>query len=186
MWFEFLQFRLHTWTIPWLEIPQFRLCTRNILRLKFPLPQTEKGVAWSSEMAQFRFRTKKILWLGSYAVPLPCNKSSTTWSFTVLLPYKSFDFKSRSSASAQRILCDLKFRSLLPHKEYIMSRSSAVLLSHTEQSLTWNFAQYTMTWISAVRFRKKKRHLKLRTSASAQEHYFSWENPFSSNRPPIS
>ena len=60
-------------------------------------------------MAQCRFRTRKILCLGSYAVPLPYNKFSTTWSFAVSLPYKSFDFKSRSSASAQRISCDLKF-----------------------------------------------------------------------------
>ena len=47
-------------------------------------------------MAQFRFRTTKILWLASYAVPLPYNKFSTTWSFAVPLPYKSFDFKFRS------------------------------------------------------------------------------------------
>ena len=53
-------------------------------------------------MAQFRFHTRKILWLGSYAVPLSYNKFSTTWSFALPLPYKSFDFKSRSSASIQK------------------------------------------------------------------------------------
>ena len=43
--------------------------------------------------------------------------------------YKSFDFKSRSSASAQRIFCGFKFRS---------------------------FAQYTVTWISAVPLLQEK------------------------------
>ena len=111
MWLEVLQFRFHTWNILWLK---FRLRKRNILRLKVPLPHTEWCVTWSSEMAQFHLRTRKILWLGSYAVPLPYNKfhaSHKIGSFAVPLPYKSFDFKSRSFASAQRIFCDLKFHS---------------------------------------------------------------------------
>ena len=110
-------------------------------------------------MAQFRFRTRKILWLGSYAVPLPYNKFSTTWSFAVSLPYKSFDFKSRSSASAQRISCDLKFRSFASAQGIYYVSKFSCLLSHTEQSVTWSssvFTQYTVTWISAVPLPQEK------------------------------
>ena len=117
-------------------------------------------------MAQFCFRTRKILWLGSYAVSLPYNKFSMTRSFAVSLPYKRFDFKSRSSASAQRISCDLKSAVSLPHKEYTMSRSSAVLLSHTEQSVTWSSSvSHNILGLEfpQFRFRKKRRHLKFRT-----------------------
>ena len=139
-------------------------------------------------MAQFRFRTWKILWLGSYTVPLPCNKFSTTWSFAVPLPYKSFDFKSRSSVSAQRIFCDLKFRSFASAEGiYYVSKFSSSAFAH-KQSLTWSSAvSHNILWleIPQFRFRKKRRHLKFRTSASAREHYFSLENPLSFNHPPI-
>ena len=170
---------------------KFRLRTRNILRLKVPQFRFRiQNSVWpgSFEMAQFRFRTRKILWLGSYAIPLPYNKFSTTWSFVVPLPYKSlfllspaippphkeypstwssayaqgiyYVSKFSSSAFAHRTICDLKFLSL---------------------------AQYTVTWISAVPLpQKKRRHLKFRTSASAREHNFSLENPLSFNHPPIS
>ena len=110
-------------------------------------------------MMQFRLRTRRILGLGSYAVPLPYTKYSTTWIFPVPLPYKSFDFKSRSSASAQ-IIFSVTWSSAvsLPHKEYTMSRSSAVLLSHTEQSMTWSSAvSHNILW------------LEFRSSASAFE-----------------
>ena len=80
---------------------------------------------------QFRFRTRKILWLGSYAVPLPYNKFSTTWSFAVPLPYKSFDFKSRSSASAQRMFCDWKFRNITSAQGmYYVSKFSSSAFAH--------------------------------------------------------
>ena len=67
--------------------------------------------------------------------------------------------------------------------------SSAVLLSHTEQSVTWSSSvSHNILWLEfpQFRFRKKRRHLKFPTSASVREHYFSLENPFSFNHPPIS
>ena len=110
-------------------------------------------------MAQFRFRTRKILWLASYAVPLPYNKLSTTWSFAVPLPYKSFDFKSRSSASAQRISCDLKFRSFASAQGiyYVTKFSSSAFAHRTISDLKFfSLAQYTVTWISAVPLPQEK------------------------------
>ena len=110
-------------------------------------------------MAPFRFRTRKILWLGSYAVLLPYNKFSTTWNFAVLLPYKSFDFKSRSSAAAQRISCDLKFHSFASAqgKHYVTKFSSSAFAHRTICDLMFlSFAQYTVTWISAVPLPQEK------------------------------
>ena len=110
-------------------------------------------------MAQFRFRTRKILWLGSYAVLLLYNKLSTTWSFAVPLPYNSFDFKSRSSASAQRIFCDLKFRSFASAQGiyYVSKFGSSAFAHRTICDLKFrSFAQYTMTWISAVPLPQEK------------------------------
>ena len=110
-------------------------------------------------MAQIHFRTRKILRLGSYAVPLPYNKFSTTWSFAVPLPYKSFDFKSRSSASAQRIFCDLKFRSFASAQGmyYVSKFSNSVFAHKTICDLKFrSFAQYTATWISAVLLPQEK------------------------------
>ena len=112
-------------------------------------------------MAQFRFRTRKILWLRSYSVPLPYNKFSTNWSFTVPLPYKSFDFKSRSSASAQRISCDLKFRSFASaqgiYYMYVSKFSNSAFAHRTICDLKFlSLAQYTMTWISAVPLPQEK------------------------------
>ena len=110
-------------------------------------------------MAQFRFRTKKILWLGSYAIPLPYKNFSTTWSFAVPLPYKSFDFKSHSSASAQRIFCDLKFRSFASAQwiYYVSKFSSSAFTHRTICDLKFrSFAQYTVTWISTVPLPQEK------------------------------
>ena len=112
-------------------------------------------------MAQFRFRSRKILWLGSYAVPLPYKKFSTTWSFAVPIPYKSFDFKSRSSASAQRISCDLKFHSFASAQGiyYVWKFSKFSFRKQNNQIYTWkflSFAQYTVTWISAVPLPQEK------------------------------
>ena len=110
-------------------------------------------------MAQFCFRTRKILWLGSYAVTLPYNKFSTTWSFAVSLPYKSFDFKSRSFASAQRISCDLKFRSFASAQGiyYCLEVQQFCFRKQTICDLKFlSFAQYTVTWISAVPLPQEK------------------------------
>ena len=109
-------------------------------------------------MAQFRFHTRKILWLGSYAVRLPYNKFSTTWSFAVSLPYKSFDFKSRSSASAQRISCDLvpqfRFRTrnilCLEVQQFCFRKQTICDLKFL------SFAQYTVIWIFAVPLPQEK------------------------------
>ena len=111
-------------------------------------------------MAQFRFRTRKILWLGSYAVTLPYNKFSTTWSFAVSLPYKNFDFKSRSSASAQRISCDLKFRSFASAQRiYYVSKFSSSAFAN-RQSVTWSSSvSHNILWLEfpQFRFHKKRR-----------------------------
>ena len=110
-------------------------------------------------MAQFRFRTLKILWHGSYAVPLPYNKFSATWSFAVPLPYKSFDFTSRSSASAQRIFCDLKFRSFASAQgTYYVSKFSSSA-----------FAQGTICDLKFRSFCTIYCDLNFRTSASARK-----------------
>ena len=110
-------------------------------------------------MAQIRFHTRTILWLRSYAVPLPHNKFSTTWSFAVPLPYKSFEFKSCSSASAERIFCDLKFRSFASAEGiyYVSKFSSSAFAHRTICDLKFrSFAQYTVTWISAVPLPQEK------------------------------
>ena len=141
---------------------KFRLRTRNILRLKVPQFRFRiQNSVWlgSSEMAQCRFRIRKILWLGSYAVPLPYNKFSTTWSFAVSLSYKSFDFKSHSSAFAQRISCDLKFRSFASAQGtyYIPKLSSSAFEHRTVCDFKLlSFAQYAVTWISAVPLPQEK------------------------------
>ena len=110
-------------------------------------------------MAQFHFRTRKILWHGSYSFPLPYNKFSTTWSFAVPLPYKSFDFKSRSSTSAQRIFCDLKFHSFAYAQGiyYVTKFSSSAFAHRTICDLKFcSFPQYTVTWISTVPLTQEK------------------------------
>ena len=107
-------------------------------------------------MAQFRFRTRKILWLGSYAVTLPINKFSTTWSFAVSLPYKSF--KSRSSTSAHRISCDLKFLSFASAQGiYCLEVQQFCFRKQTICDMKFlSFAQYTVTWISTVPLLQEK------------------------------
>ena len=177
------KFRFRTQTIMWLEVLQsrtthevffglkFRLRTRNILRLKVPQFRflIQKSVTWSSDMAQCRFRTRKILWLGSYAARFHISPA-------VSPPHKEYSVTWSSAFS-------------LPRKEYPMSRSSAVLLSHIEQSVTWRSAvSHNILWLEfpQFRFHKKRRHLKFRTSASVWEHYFSSENPLSFNHLPIS
>ena len=47
--------------------------------------------------------------LGSPVVSLPHKNYTATWRSAVPLPHKSFGVKSRSSAFAHRILCDLRF-----------------------------------------------------------------------------
>ena len=156
----------------WLEFPQFRLRTRNILRLeslKLRNSTSAQFIYCGLEVTQFRFHTINLVRLDvaqfrfhtraltlSPAVPPPHKVYSVTWSSTVSLP----------------------------HKEYTKSRSSAVLLLHTVQSVTWSSAVFhNILWLEVppFRFRKKRRHLKFRTSGSAREQYFSLENPLSFN-----
>ena len=167
---------------------KFRLCTRNILRPKVP---------------QFRFRIQNSVWLGA----LKWRRSASAQgkyrglentqfrlnTINLVRPKVSqFRFHTRALTLSPAVPPPHKEYSVtrssavsLPHKEY----SSAVLLSHTEQSVTWSSAvSQNILWLefSQFRFRKKRRHLKFRTSASAREHYFSLENPLSFNHPPIS
>ena len=193
--------RFHIQIIMWLEVPLPHTDYYVTWSSAVPLPLMDYSFAWSSASeyrimcdlelwnGAIRFRTRKILWLGSYAVTLPYNKFSTTWSFAVSLPYKSFDFKSRSTASAQRISCDLKFRSFASAQGiYYVSKFSSSAFAN-RQSVTWSSSvSHNILWLEfpQFRFRKKRRHLKFRTSAFAWEHFFSLENPLSFNHPPIS
>ena len=182
-----LQFRFHTWNILWQE---FRLRTRNILRLKVP---------------QFRFRIQNSVWLGALkwrnsasAQGKYCGLEVTQFRFHTInlgrLEVSQFRFHIRALTLSPAVPPPHKeypvtwsFAVSLPHKEYTMSRSSAVRLLHTEQSVTWSSSiQHMWLEFPQFRFRKKRRHLKFRTSASAREHYFSLENPLSFNHPPIS
>ena len=108
-------------------------------------------------MAQFRFCTRKILWLGSYAVPLPYNKFSTTWSFAVPLPYKSFDFKVPQIRLRTKNILWLEVP--VPQKGiyYVSKFSSSAFAHSTICDLKFlSLAQYTVTWISAVPLPQKK------------------------------
>ena len=137
---------------------KFRLRTRNILRLKVTQFRFRiQNSVWlgSSEMAQFRFRTRKILWLGSYAIPLPYNKFSTTWSFAVPLPY--------NSASAQRISCDLKFR----------FRTRNILCLEVQQ---FCFRTQNNLWLEVPQFSTIYCDLNFRSSASAKKKDVIWNS----------
>ena len=134
---------------------KFRLRTRNILRLKVP---------------QFRFRIQNSVWLGALkwrnsasAQGKYCGLQVTQFrfhtinlvrlSFAVPLPYKSFYFKSRSSASAQRISCDLDFRKFASAQGiyYVSKFSSSAFAHRTISDLKFlSLAQYTVTWNSAL------------------------------------
>ena len=142
----------HIWQ--WKQSVSGEAETRNILRLKVP---------------KFRFRIQNSVWLGALkwhnsasAQGKCCGfevKFSTTWSFAVPVPYKSFDFKSRCSASAQRIFCDLKFRSFASAQGiyYVSKFSSSAFTNRRIYDLKFrNFAQYTVTWISAVPLTQEK------------------------------
>ena len=140
---------------------KFRLCTRNILRLKVLRSASAYRIVRDLELwnGAILLPQKKILWLGSYAVRLPYNKFSMTWSFAVPLPYKSFDFKSRSSASAERISCDLKCRSFASAQGiyYVSKFSSSAFAHRTIYDLKFlSLAQYTVTWISVVPLPQEK------------------------------
>ena len=169
----------------WLEVPLPHTDYYVTWSSAVQLPHMEYSLAWSSASAQgiywdLKFRSSasayRIVWLGTLKwqqfrfltrkilawklrSPLPYNKFSTTWSFAVLFPYKSFDFKSRSSASAQRIFCDLKFRIFSSAQGiYYVSKFSRSAFAHrTICDLTFrSFAQYTVTWISAVPLPQEK------------------------------
>ena len=165
---------------------KFRLRIRNILRLKVP---------------QFRFRIQNSVWLGTLKwrnsasargkycgleVMQLCFHTINLVRLEVSHPYKSFDFKSRSSASAQRISCDLKFRSFASAQGiYYVSKLSSSAFAN-RQSVIWSSSvSHNKLWLEFP-LPQKRRHLKFRSSASAREHYFSLENPLSFNLPPIS
>ena len=103
-------------------------------------------------MAQFRFRTKKILCLGSYAVPL--------------LEVSQFNFHIRDLTLSpavpppyKEISCDLKFRSFASAQGiYYVSKSSSPAFAHrTICDLKFlSLAQYTVTLISAVPLPQEK------------------------------
>ena len=150
---------------------KFRLRIRNILRLKVP---------------QFRFRMQNSVWLGALKW---CNSASAQGKYyglevtqfrfhtinLVRLEVLQFRFHtraltlSRSSSSAQRIPCDLKFRGFASPQGiyYVLKFSSSAFTHRTICDLKFlSFAQYTVTWISAVPLKQEKtsfRHLKFCT-----------------------
>ena len=135
---------------------------------------SEQGKYYGLEITQFRFHTINLVRL---EVSQFCfRKRALTLNPAIPPPHKEYSVTWISAVS-------------LPYKEYTMSRSSAVLLSHTEQCVTWSSAvSHNILRLEFPQFcfRKKRRHLKFRTSASAREHYFSFENPLSFSHPPIS
>ena len=180
MWLAVLQFRFRTCKILCIEFPQFRFLT--IPRLKVP---------------QFHFRIQNIVWLealklrnSASAQGKYCGLECTQFHFytinLVRLEVSQFRFHTWDLTLSPAVPPPHKEYSVtlsstvsFLHKEYTMSRSSAVLLSHTEQSVTWSSAvSHNIPWfeVSQFRNRKKRRHLKLRSSASPREHYFSLEN----------
>ena len=101
---------------------------------------------------------------------------------------RDLTFKSRNSASAQRISCDLKFRF---RTRNILCLEVQQFCFRTQNNLWLEVPQFStiycdLNFRSSASAKKKRRHLKFRTSASAREHNFSLENPLSFNHPPIS
>ena len=85
-------------------------------------------------MAQFRFRTRKhcdleVTQFRFHTINLVRLEVSQFRFHTRALTFKPPQFRLRTKNI-------LRLEVPLPHKEYTMSRSSAVLLSHTEQSVT--------------------------------------------------
>ena len=171
---------------------KFRLRTRNILRLKVP---------------QFRFRIQNNMWLGALkwrnsasAQGKYCGLEVTQFRFhtinLVRLEVSQFRFHTRaltftshSSASAQRIFCDLKFRSFASAQGiyYVSKFSSSAFAHKTICDLKFHsFAQYVMTWISAVPLPQEKTSVEIPHFCFCTRNYFSLENPLSFNHPPIS
>ena len=171
-----LKFRLRTRNILRLKVPQFRIRIQNIVwlgALKWRNSASAQGKYCGLEVTQLRFDTINLV---RFEVSqFRFHTRALTLSPVVLPPHKEYSVTWSSAVS-------------LPHKEYTMSRSSAVLLSHTEQSVTWSSAvSHNILWLECpqFRFRKKRHHLKFRTSASAREHYFSWKINSHSNTQPF-
>ena len=175
--------RFYIETIMWLEVPLPHTDYYVTWSSAVPLPHMEYSLAWSSASTQglywdlkFRFRIKNSVWLGALnwrnsasAQRKYCGLEVTQFRFhtinlvrrifAVSLPYKSFDFKSRSSASAQSISCDLKFHSFASAQwiYYFSKFSSSAFAHRTLCDLKFlSFAQYTVTWISAVPLLQEK------------------------------
>ena len=84
------------------------------------------------------------------------------WQITILLQfqiYVNLELKSRSSASKQKIFCDLKLR-IFAYAQgiyYVSKFSSSAFAHRTICDLKFrSFAQYTVTWISAVPLPQEK------------------------------
>ena len=86
--------------------------------------------------------------LGSSIVPLPCKKYTATCRFAVPLPYKSFGFKSRSSAFTHRLSTVP-----LPHKEYTLTWN--ICNCRTKKPLVKHFSCYIF-WSACLVFWSKQ------------------------------
>ena len=203
--------RFHIQTIMWLEVPLPHTDYYVTWSSAVLLPHIEYSLTWSSASAQgmywdlkFRFRIQNSVWLealkwrnSASAQGKYCGLEDMQFRFhtinLVWLEVSQFHFHTRDLT--------LSLAVLPPHKEYPVIWSPQfrfrtrnilclkVLLSHTEQSVTWSSSvSHNILGLEfpQFRFHKKRRHLKFRTSASAREHYFSLENPLSFNHPPIS
>ena len=138
---------------------KFRLRTRNILRLKVP---------------QFRFRIQNSVWLGALkwrnsasAQGKYCDLEVTQFRFHTInlvrlevsqfrFHTRALTFKSRNSASAQRISCDLKFR----------FRTRNILCLEVQQ---FCFRTQNNLWLEVPQFSTIYCDLNFRSSASAKK-----------------
>ena len=146
--------RFHIQTIMWLEVPLPHIDYYVTWSSAVPLPHMEYSLAWSSTSAQgiywdlkFRFRIQNSVWLGALkwhnsasAQGKYCGLEVTQFRFhainLVWLEVSQFRFHTRALTLSSAVSP--------PHKEYTMPRSSAVLLWHTEQSVTWSSSLNTI------------------------------------------
>ena len=150
----------------------------------FPLPHMEYSLPWSSASAQGIYWDLKFCSSAS-AYRIVCDLGALKWRNSASAQEKYCDlevtqfrfhtinlvrlevsqfrfhtraltFKSRNSASAKRISCDLKFR-FRTRIYYVSKFSSSAFAHRTICDLKFlSLAQYTVTWISAVLLPQKK------------------------------
>ena len=168
----------------WLEVPLPHTDYYVTWSSAFPLPHMEYSLAWSSASAQGIYWDLKFRSSAS-AYRIVCDLGALKWRNSASAQGKYYDlevtqfhfhtinfvrlevsqfrfhtralnFKSRNSASAQRISCDLKFR-FRTRNILCLKFSSSAFAHRTICDLKFlSLAQYTVAWISAVPLPQKK------------------------------